>query len=61
MINISNERRDKKEEGTIPGCNEQSLEVMEKMKLTEEKSKIVECLHNANSGIQLWYLVIDKS
>ena len=27
----------------------------------KEKSKIVQCLHIANSAVQLWYLVIDKN
>ena len=27
----------------------------------KKKSKIIQCLHIANSTIQLWYLVIDKN
>ena len=61
-MNISSGRRDKKSEGTIHGCNEQALKAMGKKEADfKEKSKIVQCLHNANSAKKLWYLVIDKN
>ena len=53
---------EKKLEGTTHGCNEQALKAMGKKEADfKEKSKIVQCLHNANSAIQLWNLVIDKN